>query len=58
MLLSWAHALGILFTGTRTEGQDLLQKELLYLLGARSEGWEDVAVADLQHSTRQWQYLQ
>lgn len=53
MLLRWALAFGTLLTGTRMEGQDLLQKELLYLLGARFAGSADAAVADLQHSTRQ-----
>jgi len=48
LLLRWALAFG-----TRTEGQDLLQKELLYLLGARFEGSADAAVADLQPCTRQ-----
>lgn len=53
LLLQWALAFGTLLTGTRMEGQDLLQKELLYLLGARVEGSADAAVADLQPSTRQ-----
>lgn len=53
VLLRWALAFGTLLTGTRMEGQDLLQKELLYLLGARFAGSADAAVADLQHFTQQ-----